>query len=237
MSIPQKSSRPSLNRRAVPTWAISSYLLLGIAVAAPRVVSGSDAPVDQYVRALESSYRGIRTLRAEFTQTYVWGSRKRVESGTVYFAKGGRMRWDYRNPIEKLFVSDGKKIFFYVPEDKQATRATVKSSEDFRVPFRLLLSRLDLRKIFARIEFADESLDAAPGNRVLQAFPKRRLEEAYDRVLFEVTPAADIHRLVIFYPDRSSMQFEFTRIERNVALSPSFFRFTPPPGTEVIDQR
>lgn len=218
---------------------LASFVVLLGAALLPLLshLSAAETPLDGYVRALESSYRGVRTLRAEFTQTYIWGGRKRVESGTVCFAKRGRMRWDYRKPIEKLFVSDGKKVFFYVPEDKQATHTTVKSSEDFRVPFRLLLSRLNLREIFARIEFADEALDAAPGNRVLRAFPKQRLEEAYDRVLFEVTPSADIHRLVIFYPDRSSMEFEFSRIEKNVALSPSLFRFAPPPGTEVIDQR
>ncbi|MBI1940689.1 MAG: outer membrane lipoprotein chaperone LolA [Acidobacteria bacterium] len=204
---------------------------------APARVWGADAAVEAYVRALESSYRGVRTLRAEFTQTYVWGGRKRVESGTVHFARGGRMRWDYSKPIEKLFLSDGKKIFFYIPEDHQVTRTSMKSSEDFRVPFRLLLSRLDLRKIFSRIEFADQALDASPGNRVLRGIPKRALEEAYEQVLFEVAPSADIHRLVVFYPDRSSMEFIFRQIEKNVALSPSLFLFTPPPGTEVIDQR
>jgi outer membrane lipoprotein carrier protein len=207
-------------------------LVTGTAVRAPA----ADTTLEQYVRALESSYRGVSTLRANFTQTYVWGGRKRVESGTVLFAKGGRMRWDYRQPIEKLFVSDGKSVFFFVPQDNQVTRTSVKSSEDFRVPFRLLLSRLDLGKIFSRIEFADQALDASPGNRVLRGIPKRRLEEAYDQVLFEVAPSADIHRLVVFYPDRSSMEFVFSDIEKNVALQPSLFRFTPPPGAEVIDQ-
>ena len=208
------------------------FLFMGTPVSAPS----ADATLDQYVRALESSYRGVSTLRADFTQTYVWGGRKRVESGTVLFAKGGRMRWDYLQPVEKLFLSDGKSIFFFVPEVNQVTRTSVKSSEDFRVPFRLLLSRLDLRKVFSRIEFADQALDASPGNRVLRGIPKRRLEEAYDQVLFEVTPSADIHRLVVFYPDRSSMEFVFRQIEKNVALQPSLFRFTPPPGAEVIDQ-
>ena len=197
---------------------------------------GADTTLDQYVRGLEASYRGVNTLRADFTQTYVWGGRKRVETGTVVFATGGRMRWDYRQPIEKLFISDGKNVFFYVPQDNQVTRTSVKSSEDFRVPFRLLLSRLDLGKIFSHIEFADQTLDAAPANRVLRGIPKRRLEEAYDQVLFEVTPSADIHRLVVFYPDRSTMDFVFSDVQKNVAVQPSLFRFTPPPGAEVIDQ-
>jgi outer membrane lipoprotein-sorting protein len=104
------------------------------------------------------------------------------------------------------------------------------------VPFRLLLSRLNLRKVFSKIEFADEALAAQPGNRILRAFPRRGQDEMYSEVLMEVTGAFDIRRLVVFYADRSRMEFTFARIERNAAFSPALFRFVPPPGTEVIEQ-
>jgi len=210
---------------------LGSFALAGRTVAAEPAAS-----LEHYVRALESSYRGVQTLRADFTQTYQWGGRTRVESGTVYFARGGLMRWDYREPKPKLFLTSGKHLLLYIPEEKQLTRTPVKSSEDIRVPFRLLLSRLNLRKVFAKIEFADAALEAAPGDRILRAFPKRGQDEMYSEVLMEVTGAFDIRRLVVFYADRSRMEFTFDRIERNAAFSPALFRFAPPPGTEVIEQ-
>src|SRR5579859_880362 len=103
----------------------------------PPLSSGSSRPVEEYVDRLQASYHDVKTLRAEFVQTFISGNRTRVESGTVYFARGGRMRWDYREPQEKLFLSDGKKLMLYVPEERQLTRSPVKSSEDARVPFRL----------------------------------------------------------------------------------------------------
>lgn len=233
---PRNSECSSRWLRRLTSSGVLPCLLSSLALLGLRPAWGVSTPLEQYVRSLESSYRGVRSLRARFTQTYVWGGRKRVESGTVHFARGGRMRWDYQNPIEKLFLSDGKKVLFYVPEQRQLTRSSVRSSEDYRVPFRLLLSRLNLRKIFSKIEFADEALNPQPGNRVLRAFPKRAQEEAYEKVLIEVTPAFDIHRLRIFYPDRSFMDFVFEHIERNAPFSPALFRFTPPPGTEVIEQ-
>lgn len=193
------------------------------------------AEIERYVQVLESSYQGVRTLRAEFTQTYMWGARTRVESGTVTFARGGLMRWDYREPSPKLFLATGKDLILYVPSENQVTRSAVKSSDDIRVPFRLLLSRLNLRKVFSTIEFADGSLHALPGNRVLRAIPKRG-EETYSGVLMEVTPNFDIRRLVVSYADRSRMEFSFERIERNAALNPTLFHFTPPPGAEIIKQ-
>lgn len=212
-------------------------LVLGLASVGRGESPDSKPGLDQYVRALESSYRGVQTLRAEFTQTHVWGPRTRVESGTVYFARGGLMRWDYREPSPKLFLATAKHLMLYVPSENQLTRSPVKSSEDVRVPFRLLLSRLNLRKVFSKIEFADDAMKPQPGCRVLRGIPKRGQDEAYSEVLMEVAPTFDIRRLVVVYADRSRMEFVFERIERSVALSPSLFRFVPPPGAEIIEQR
>ena len=214
---------------------LCALLVVAVVVHAAAGAAAGPSEIERYVRALESSYHDVRTLRAEFTQTYQWGARMRVERGTVDFARGGLMRWDYREPTPKLFLATGKDLILYIPAENQVTRSSVKSSEDIRVPFRLLLSRLNLRKVFSTIEFADGALDAQPGNRVLRAIPKRG-EEAYSEVLMEVTPNLDIRRLVVFYTDRSRMEFVFNRIERNVALNPTLFQFTPPSGAEIIKQ-
>lgn len=194
-------------------------------------------PIREFVRELESSYKDVHSLRADFTQSYGWGDRSRIESGTVYFARGGRMRWEYREPQEKLFVSDGKQVLLYVPEEKQLTRTKVKSSEDVRVPFRLLLSRLDLGKVFGEIEYAGDALKAEPGNDVLRAIPKHGDDSGIHEVLLEITPDFDIRNLVVVYADRSRMSFAFKNTERNARVNPGLFEFTPPPGTQVIDQK
>ncbi len=213
--------------------------LLVLLVAAACFAGGATPPasIDDYVRALESSYRDVRALRAEFTQRHSWGNRTREESGTVYFARGGLMRWDYREPSAKLFLATSKMLILYVPAENQVTRSPLKSSEDVRVPFRLLLSRLNLRRVFSKIEFADGGLEAQPGSRVLRAIPKRAEESGYSEVLMEITPSFDIRRLRVIYLDRSQMEFLFEHIERNAPLNPSLFSFTPPQGAEIIDQR
>ena len=192
--------------------------------------------MDTYVQQFESSYRDVRGLRADFTQTYTMGGRTRIEAGRLALARGGLMRWDYQRPTEKLFVSDGKQVLLYIPEERQLSRTSVKASEDFRIPFELLLTRLNLRKVFSRVELADAVPDHDPANRVLRGLPKKNFAEEYTDVLIELTPQFDIRRLVVNYPDRSRMDFRFDHIERNPPLPASLFRFTPPAGTEVIEQ-
>jgi len=202
-----------------------------------RAQTPATTTADAYVQQFEASYHDVRSLQAEFSQTYTVGGRPpRIEAGRVAFARGGLMRWDYQRPTEKLFVSDGKEVSLYVPEEHQLTRTSMKSSEDFRVPFELLLTRLNLRRVFARVELADAALDHDPADRVLRAFPKKEFAQEYTDVLIELSPQFDMRRLVVNYPDHSRMDFRFDHIERNPPLSRSPFQFTPPAGTEIIDQ-
>jgi len=198
--------------------------------------NGNTGLLDEFVRQFESSYHAVRTIRADFTQTYVSGGRTRVESGVVYFARGGLMRWDYARPQPKLFLADDKALLLYIPEEKQLTRSSLKASDDIRIPFRLLLSRLELRRVFSRLEFAPDALEHQPADRVLRAYPKKEFQGDYQQVLMVVSPQFDIRRLLVILPDQSTMEFSFDHIGRDVPLSRSLFRFTPPPGTEVIDQ-
>jgi outer membrane lipoprotein carrier protein len=213
------------------------FLLLGCAgVTAGAVGNGNADSLEEYVRQFESSYHAVQTIRASFTQTYVSGGRTRIESGVVYFVRGGLMRWEYQRPQPKLFLSDGKTLILYIPEEKQLTRLPLKASDDVRVPFRLLLSRFELRRVFSRIEFAPDALEHQPADRVLRAYPKKGFEGEYRQVLMVVSPQFDIRRLVATLFDQSTMEFDFDHIGRNTPISPSLFRFAPPPGTEVIDQ-
>ena len=192
---------------------------------------------DAYVQKFESSYREVRSLRADFTQTYTVGAKTRVESGRVSLARGGLMRWDYQRPAPKLFVSDGKHVSLYVPEEHQLTRTPMKSSEDFRVPFELLLTRMNLHRVFSRVEMADTAMEHDPGDHVLRALPKKEFAEDYADVLIALDPQFDIRALVVNYPDHSRMEFRFDHFERNPTLPGSLFQFAPPQGTEIIDQQ
>jgi len=197
---------------------------------------GGSPPAADIVQRFESSYRGVRTLKAVFTQeSSAWG-RVRTESGIVYLQRGGKMRWEYQKPEPKLFLSDGKNVLLYVPAEKQLTRTPLKASDDVRVPLDLLLSHLSLRRAFSRVELAADEAPLDPGDYVLRAYPKRGYEQDYRDVLVELTPSFDIRRLMITYPDETSMKFIFERIARNASVPESLFEFTPPAGTEVIQQ-
>jgi outer membrane lipoprotein carrier protein len=140
---------------------IAGVLSAGVSPAAAQV-SPQVAPV---VRALEDHYREAKTLKAIFLERYSDGPQNiQLESGTVYFSRPGRMRWDYESPEMKLFLVDGKTAWFFIPSDRTATRAPIKESQDWRTPLALLTGKVKLRELCDRIELADttKGSSAAP---------------------------------------------------------------------------
>src|SRR5580704_16277333 len=100
------------------------FFLLAIAAA----ISTTTTPSAKVLRhALESRYQHATTLKAAFYQRYDDGKGGgHAESGTVYFSRPGRMRWEYESPEQKLFLVDGTNVWFYVPADHTASRAKFK---------------------------------------------------------------------------------------------------------------
>src|SRR5215468_5619169 len=100
---------------------------IALCLLTPALAFAADAPdIQSIARQVDSHYNRLRSLQTEFTETYRGNGMERVESGTLRLKKPGKMRWEYRSPREKLFVSDGKDAWFYVPEDKQARRQSAK---------------------------------------------------------------------------------------------------------------
>src|SRR3954471_18346941 len=68
--------------------------------------------------AVDQHYNHLSTLQTEFTEIYRGDGAERTETGTLWLKKPRKMRWEYRSPREKLFVSDGKVVWFYLPAEK-----------------------------------------------------------------------------------------------------------------------
>src|SRR3954469_22127252 len=120
-------------------------------------VSSSAEDVKAIAAAVDAHYNHLRTLEAEFTELYRGSGMERTESGTLWLKKPGKMRWEYRSPREKLFVSDGKTAWFYVPEDRQARKTAAKKLDDIRSPLAFLLGKTKLEKELRGLSIAPDA--------------------------------------------------------------------------------
>jgi outer membrane lipoprotein carrier protein len=202
---------------------------------------GQDA--HRVAAAFESRYQHARTLKAVFFQSYSDGKGAvSAESGTVYFSRPGRMRWEYESPETKLFLVDGANVWFYVPADHTATRAKLNESSDWRTPIALLAGKAALSKLCASMQIVDPaavpSPAPAPGATALRCTPRQSpASETIGDVLLEIDPGGFLTRIVIREPGDASTEFRFGNWEENVPVPEVKFHFEPPPGVAVADEQ
>jgi outer membrane lipoprotein carrier protein len=199
-------------------------MLTGIAAA---------ATVPEIAAKVDQRYNHLQTLQADFTETYRGAGVSRSESGVLWLKRPGKMLWDYREPRPKVFVSDGKSAWFYVPGERQARKAPVKKLDDLRSPLRYLLGNTKLEKELAGLSLAAEVSPERPGDVMLRGVPKGM--ERVSSVLLEITPEGAIERMLVDEADGASTEYRFGNQRENQPIADQRFRFSPPPGVEVIE--
>lgn len=206
--------------------ALSSLLCFSSFISAEESIGKLAARVDQH-------YNNLKSLRSDFEEIYQGAGLSRRESGELWLLKPGKMRWDYKEPRPKLFVTDNKRAYFYVPGDRQARRLPVKNLEDFRSPIRFLLGHTKLQKEFDHLAVSTEK-PLNPGDVVLQGVPLN-MKDRVARVLLEMTPAGQLTRIFIEELDGSITDFRFTNIQEDVPVKSELFKFKAPEGVQVIE--
>jgi outer membrane lipoprotein carrier protein len=198
------------------------------------VISRSETSLETLVAGLQKTYNDMESLQANFLQTYQskrFTDSEMSEKGVVYLKKGGLMRWEYREPEKKVFISDGFFYYYYVPADKQIVKTPVDRDVNRQSPALFLTGRGDFVKDF-RAEWADPR----PGSNLVKLIPVQAQPD-FDYLIVQIDPVRNlILRLLVVDSLDNRTEYRFTDIRENPPLPANFFKFQAPPGTDVIFQ-
>jgi len=180
------------------------------------------------VAALRSFVRDVHSGRAEFTQTVVSadGRRSRSSSGHFAFVRPDRFRFAYLRPFEQLIVADGRRVWIHDPDLQQVTVRPL--TQALGATPAALLTGTDIER-----DFELAGLPAREGLAWVQARPRQR-DSGFEllRVGFD---GRELTAVEIVDGFGQTTLLRFTRFEAGVALPPETFRFTPPPGTALLE--
>jgi outer membrane lipoprotein carrier protein len=186
-------------------------------------------------RALQQKYDHVKDFTADFTHVYEGGVLKKTarETGTVQIKKPGMMRWDYTTPERKEFVSDGHKVYSYVPTDKQVIVSTMPSDDQATTAVLFLTGKGNLTRDFD-VSYAD---GAAPDTWALRLDPRRKQRD-YDWLVLVVDRSTlQIRGLTAADQQGGTSTFTFTNYRENTGVPDKAFEFKIPRGTDVIFDR
>jgi len=212
---------------------ISAVMLLGFDPSARA------QDIRQLARAVDDHYNHLRSLQADFTEIYRGEGSERIESGTLWLKKPRKMRWEYRSPKEKLFISDGQAVWFYLPAERQLRKTTLRKLDDLRSPLAFLLGKTKLENELRGLSKVVDQSPLSPGNTLLRGVPQGIVPQSMagqaNEVQLEITPSNQIVRIVLLEADGATTEFRFAGWKENLELSDSRFQFTAPPGVETVE--
>jgi outer membrane lipoprotein carrier protein len=183
---------------------------------------------------VDEHYNHLHSLQTDFTEIYRGAGAERSESGTLWLKKPRKMRWEYRSPREKLFVSDGKAVWFYLPAERQLRKTDFKKLDDLRSPIAFLLGKTKLEN---ELQGLSKVVDQAPlgsANTLLRGVPKA-MADRVSEVLLEITPSSQLARIVFTEVDGTTTEFRFASPKEDIEVSDRLFHFSPPPGVETVE--
>lgn len=205
---------------------MKTLMRLGVAALLMLAMAGARADA---IDTLESFIAEVKTGRAAFVQTVTSpdGAKQRSSSGSFEFARPNRFRFAYVKPYEQLIVADGEKVWLY---DADLNQVTVR-------PFDQALGATPAALLAGTALDRDFELKALPdagGLQWAEALPKAKDGSFQSlKIGFRGKTLAAVE-IVDAFGQRSRL--EFSQVEANPDLPAERFRFTPPPGADVIAQ-
>jgi outer membrane lipoprotein carrier protein len=198
--------------------------------------TGADSLVAQLIARIETRYGKMRGLAAEFEHSYsAPGVRARREYGRLLLARPRRMRWEYDSNPRKLFIVNGREVWFYVPADREAVRADVRQVSDARFPFLFLLGQTNLRREFGSISLIEQA-GLNTDTHLLRLLPRSRATGLRE-ILLEVHADGRIIKVKMVDEAGAISEVLLKGVRENSVAPAEAFDFHPPPGVTVRRQK
>jgi outer membrane lipoprotein carrier protein len=220
-----------------PLVRTQAIVIIGLLLGLP--VGGASAlTLEEAIGGLEGAYGRMTDLTAQFSQT---SFNKSLDAtiparGTVYFKKGGKLRWEYTEPTRQEIVSDGTTLWVYTPELNQVN--TGPAPEALAGPAGSFLAGLGRVREHFQVRFLNPArpVDAA-GNVVLDLTPRQPLPTLGRLILALAPPGWEIREAVVHDQFENTVTMRFARIAINSGLGDHLFAFVTPPGVATVPLR
>lgn len=187
--------------------------------------------LDQLQAFLSQASRGDYTFEQTVTGPSTRASKPVVQKGRMRFIRPHKFRFDYGQPFPQVIVADGRKLWLYDPDLAQVTvrDQAITLAES---PAGLLASATDLKEL--EIHFVLSTLPSSDGLEWVLAVPKNG-----QAVLTQVKVGLKSNRLAALeltdaMGQRARLNFSLTAMDQEIVNS--VFQFTPPAGTDLLQQ-
>lgn len=195
--------------------------------------SGGSDSIDAITAKLRASYEKLQGLSMKFRQVNSWADMPEsgeVSKGRLWAARGGKLRMEYTEPPGHLLVSDGWRVWVYVPENRQAVVDSVGGDGQSALA-EMLLQSLDTGE--AKLLGEDRV-----GGRKCYVILMEKPEDppGLESLKIWVDSGSWLTRaLELSDLNDNVTKFSFSDVKRLDEVDEGIFTFEAPPGVEVVE--
>lgn len=201
----------------------------GTEIHALETIETQPADLKSLMAHLQRHYQETNSFSASFRETIARvGAPPQDRSGTVYYLKPGRVRFEFGEPQPETIVSDGQLLYDYDPGLNQVMETPLKNAIKTQAVAAFLLGAGNVERDFKASRPASPPDD---GLTHLILTPKRGgddIELGLDPHTLNITSIRLADAL------GNVTKVNFTDIDFNVAIESSRFDFKTPAGADVV---
>nr|MBF0222482.1 outer membrane lipoprotein chaperone LolA [Desulfobulbaceae bacterium] len=229
-----------MNKYRISRSSVQFLLLLVVSLCLwlPMQTAAAEMPVSEIAKKLQESYNKITSLQASFVQeTYSkLSSRKRTGNGSLVLVKPGLMRWDYQAPDVQVFICDGERLSMYFAKENQMFTSSAKQYLESDVMYSFFAGSANISRDFDVLESTETEQDIDETTFQMRLIPKTMHPQIDEITVWVDRSSYLLSRLKVVDKFGSITDMIFSDIVENQKVDRSRFAFTPPAGTEIINQ-
>lgn len=221
-------------------------LILGATVSAPvmmstTVLAATPASEQQATSSLVKHLSSLNTISANFEQkTTVENAKATAKKGltaqhmnqtfkgTMQVARPGKFYWQTTAPAKQTIVSSGKTVWIYDPDLEQAVRQTL-DDQVANTPALLLSGNTNQIMQNYRVTQPDNK------KTYYTLYPKQK-DSAFQSLTISFGAKSAPNLMILQDSLGQTTYVRFSDVKVNTTIPASIFNFTPPKGTDIIDQ-
>lgn len=186
------------------------------------------------LKKLEKKYALVGSVESDFTQEVYQATLARTKSskGVITLSKPLLVRWEIHEPERSVMVSNGVKVWYYTPKAGGDEKGQVIIRPAKELAANALIGILN-GTIPIEKEFTLKEAHLEGGLNSLVLTPKKAMGDITEVVLgvndkYLIKDVKLVHRT----GNRTKISLQNTRL--GAKLPTNLFKFSPPPGTNVV---
>ena len=174
---------------------------------------------------------GVNTLKAGFKQTIFSSSNEAIDysEGLIWLKKPEQILWEFQRPNIKKIILNGENLSIYEANLNQLL--IVPYTDQYQSSLASILINNDNLEAFYEI---DSKIN--DGEFYTVTLFQKKKDSLFTKIEITISEML-IHKIKLWDSSGQSISIVLENVKMNISLLDSSFKFIPPKGVDIFDQR